>query len=212
MTSLVVADGISKSLGDRDVLNDVSLRVQSGTAVAITGRNGAGKSVLFRILSGLMIPDKGRVVYDHAVQGSFSEFPEHVGVIIDSPGFIAHKSGFDNLKMLAGIRGAIDDSVVSAWMTRLGLDPDLRRPVSKYSTGMKQKVGLVQAFMEAPKLLILDEPFNGLDERSVASVVTLLSDFKGSGGGIIFSSHNAEDVSALADTVCELRDGVLHGG
>jgi ABC-2 type transport system ATP-binding protein len=205
----ITIDGIHKSFKGREILTNACAIFEAGKITAVIGVNGSGKSLLFRILCGFTKPDSGQVKIAQEYMSKRRDFPEHFGVIIDRPGFVANLTGFENLKILAKIRNVIGEREISETMQSFGLDPSLKQKVRHYSLGMRQKLALSQAFMEAPRVLVLDEPFNALDVESVQIVRKKLLDFKQSGGTVIFTSHNEADVSALADQVFELRNGEL---
>ena len=141
--------------------------------------------------------------------GKDVDFPEDMGIIIETPGFIPYYSGYKNLKLLAELNNKIGKEEVRNSMKQVGLDPDLRRHVRKYSLGMRQRLGLAQAIMENPKILILDEPFNGLDKEGVAEMREYLLSYKEQGKTILICSHSAEDISVLCETVHEMDKGVI---
>ncbi len=141
--------------------------------------------------------------------GKDCDFPENVGIIIETPGFIPYYSGYKNLKLLADLNKKIDGAKIKETMKQVGLDPELKRHERKYSLGMRQRLGLAQAIMEDPDLLILDEPMNGLDKDGVADMRQYLLKLKEQGKTILLASHSAEDISVLCDTVCEMDKGVL---
>jgi ABC-2 type transport system ATP-binding protein len=202
-------NGIYKSFKGREVLTNASATFEVGKITAVVGVNGSGKSLLFRILCGFTKPDNGEVQIAKEYMSKGRDFPEHFGVIIDRPGFVSNLTGFENLKLLAKLRNVIGDLEIAKTMQGFGLDPSLKQKVRHYSLGMRQKLALSQAFMEDPRVLVLDEPFNALDIESVQMVRERLLAFKESGGTVIFTSHNEADVSALADRVLELRNGEL---
>lgn len=173
----------------------------------IIGANGSGKTVLMKCICGFLLPDSGRVLIDGRQVGKAFDFPPSLGLIIETPGFLPSRSGISNLKLLAAIRHRAKKEDLIRAMERVGLDPGLRKPVGKYSLGMRQRLGLAQAIMEDPKLLILDEPFNGLDQKGVAEIRSLLLQLKQEGKTILLSSHNQTDIDALCDTVLELDAG-----
>ncbi|MDR1431724.1 MAG: ABC transporter ATP-binding protein, partial [Propionibacteriaceae bacterium] len=198
MTLIASLENVSKGFRGETVLRDVCLEVQDNECIAITGPNGSGKSVLFRLLSRLLLPDHGRVVIDHAYLSKPGGFPSGFGVLIDRPGYIGSRSGLDNLLALARIRKVVSTEQVVTAMRAVGLDPGLRQTVNRYSLGMKQKLGLAQAFMENQQVLLLDEPFNALDEESRDAVHLLLKKFLDQGRTILFTSHDSNDVMRLS--------------
>lgn len=210
MSAYVSAEGISKSFGKQAILDHISVDFEKGKVYGITGRNGSGKTVFLKILCGLMLPNQGTVSVDGKTIGKDMDFPESVGAIIESPGFLPYWSGYKNLTYLASLRNRIGAAEISDAMNLVGLDPKDKKPVGKYSLGMKQRLGMAQAIMENPQLLILDEPMNSLDADSVSHMRILLKDMRNSGKTIILASHMQEDLAVLCDELYELKEGNLH--
>jgi ABC-2 type transport system ATP-binding protein len=200
---------ISKSFRNESVLNDISLYGTGGHIYGIVGRNGSGKSVLFKLICGLMIPDNGSILVNGKYVGKDIDFPENIGVLIESPGFLWYQSGYSNLAYLAGIRKKIGKKEVCDVMRLVGLDPFSKKIFAKYSLGMKQRLGIAQAIMEDPDIIILDEPMNGLDETGVEEMRQLFLNLKSQGKLILLASHNKEDINVLCDKVFELKNGKL---
>lgn len=210
MSAIVQLTGVSKTFRMNRVLEDVSLDVDEGERLAISGPNGSGKSVLLRLMCRLLSPDFGTVSIDARYQAPRKSFPQEFGILIDRPGFQSLRTGLENLRDLAGIRRKIDVARIKQAMEEVGLDPTLKQRVGQYSLGMKQKLALAQAIMEEQQLLLLDEPFNALDEVSVGMVRALLLRLSDEGRTIVFCSHNATDVEELATRKLVLRDRQLH--
>ena len=210
MSAYVCAEGISKSFGKQAILDHISIDFEKGKVYGITGRNGSGKTVFLKILCGLLPPNQGTVRVNGKTIGKDIDFPESVGAIIESPGFLPYWSGYKNLSYLASLRNRIGAAEISDAMKLVGLDPKDKKPVGKYSLGMKQRLGIAQAIMENPQLLILDEPMNGLDADSVSHMRILLKDMRNSGKTIIMASHMQEDLAVLCDELYELNEGCLH--
>ncbi len=199
-----------KKFKEHTVLKDVSVSFEQGKIHGVIGRNGSGKTVLFKCICGFMPLTSGEIVVNGKRIGKDVDVPDDVGIIIEAPGFLLNYSGMKNLSLLASIRRRADKAAQRAAMVKVGLDPDNRKHVGKYSLGMRQRLGLAQAIMEAPQLLILDEPMNGLDKHGVAEMrELLLSLSRDEGKTIILASHSAEDIAVLCDTVCEMDGGVL---
>jgi ABC-2 type transport system ATP-binding protein len=137
------------------------------------------------------------------------DFPEDAGIIIETPGFLPNLTGKKNLELLASLRRRIEREAIRQAIIRVGLDPDMKKPVGKYSLGMRQRLGIAQAIMENPSLLILDEPFNGLDKVAVVQMRSLIRELREQGKTIILASHNQQDIEELCDTVCEMDAGIL---
>lgn len=195
---------VYKSFGKEQVLKGVSFTIPEGTIYGVVGNNGSGKTVLMKCICGFMKCDRGRIFVDGRQVGKEVDFPDRLGVIIETPGFIPNLSGYKNLKILASLKGRIGKKEIRETMNRVGLDPDMKKPVAKYSLGMRQRLGIAQAIMEDPGVLILDEPFNGLDRYGVVEIRTLLKELKADGKSILLASHNAQDIKELCDDVLDL--------
>lgn len=206
---MIKLEQVTKGYQGNPLFADVDLTIQKGDIVGITGPNGSGKSVLFKMICGFIHPDAGTITVRNEQLGPTRRFPENVGVIIDRPGYIAHKSGFENLKKLAAIRKVITDADIEQAMRTVGLQPGNRQKVKQYSLGMKQKLAIAQAIMEQQDILILDEAFNALDHDSVLRLRELLLSFKKEGKTIILTSHNQQDIDALCDSVYRINQGRL---
>lgn len=206
---MIKLEQVTKGYQGNLLFADVDLTIQKGDIVGITGPNGSGKSVLFKMICGFIHPDAGTITVRNEQLGQTRRFPENVGVIIDRPGYIAHKSGFENLKQLAAIRKVITDADIEQAMRTVGLQPGNRQKVKQYSLGMKQKLAIAQAIMEQQDILILDEAFNALDHDSVLRLRKLLLSFKKDGKTIILTSHNQQDIDALCDSVYRINQGRL---
>ena len=209
MGALIQVERLSKSFGSETVVKDVSRAFEAGMIHGIVGNNGSGKTVLMKCICGFMIPSAGRVLVDGKEIGKDVDFPADTGIIIETPGFLPGVSGLKNLEFLASLKRKIKKDRIRETIRRVGLDPDSKKPVGKYSLGMRQRLGLAQAIMEDPKLLILDEPMNGLDKHGVADMRTLIASLRDEGKTIILASHNQTDIDMLCDTICEMDDGVM---
>lgn len=206
---MIEVKNVSLTLQKNEILKDVTVHFDRGQIHGLVGRNGSGKTMLMKCICGFVRPAVGEITVDGKRIGRDCDFPENAGIIIETPGFIPYCSGLKNLKLLAGLRGKITVNDIKSTMKKVGLDPDLKRPVRKYSLGMRQRLGLAQAIMEDPDLLILDEPMNGLDKDGVKDMRQYLLDLKEKGKTILIASHSAEDIEVLCDTVCEMDRGVL---
>ena len=209
MSTIIELDRVSKAFSRRRILDAVTLTIEAGHTVGIVGSNGSGKSVLFQIICGFLTPDSGTVRVRGNVLGGSRDFPENMGVLINSPGFISLDTGLQNLRYLAGIRGVIGDQEIRSSMKKVGLDPDDRTRVEHYSLGMKQKLGLAQAIMEGQDILILDEPFNALDYKTYNDVKEIIRTLQAEGKTILMTSHNYEDIETLCNEVYVLEEGKL---
>lgn len=200
---------VVKTFGQQKVLNDVSMNCEAGVIYGLVGRNGSGKTVLLKCICGLTCPTEGSVSVWGKQIGRDTDFPDHTGFIIERPGFLLHESGLKNLKYLASIQKKISEDQIRYCMGLVGLDPNLKKPVGKYSLGMRQRLGIAQAIMEKPRLLILDEPTNGLDDQGVKDIRDLIKSLSNDGVTIILASHSKEDIELLCDEVFHMRAGVL---
>ena len=206
---MIKIKNVNLTLQKNEILKNVSAHFERGKIHGLIGRNGSGKTMLMKCICGFVKPTSGEIIVDGKRIGKDVDFPKNTGIIIETPGFIPYYSGFKNLKLLADLRGKISKDVIRKTMEQVGLDPDLKRHVRKYSLGMRQRLGLAQAIMEDPDLLILDEPMNGLDNDGVKDMRKYLLDLKEQRKTILIASHSAEDIEVLCDTVCEMDKGVL---
>ncbi|MDY2590567.1 MAG: ATP-binding cassette domain-containing protein [Agathobacter sp.] len=200
---------LKMNFGEEQVLKGISREFETGKIHGIVGNNGSGKTVLMKCICGFLSPTEGRVVVDGKTIGKDVDFPENIGIIIETPGFLPGLTGIKNLKILASLKRKIGDEEIRNVIRKVGLDPDLKKPVSKYSLGMRQRLGIAQAIMEDPSILILDEPFNGLDKNGVMQMRKLIKELREDGKTIILASHNQADIDELCDTVCEMDAGVM---
>ena len=202
-------DQVSRKFGEEWALKEVSVQLERGKMYGIVGNNGSGKTVFMKCICGLLPATSGRIWVGGKEIGKEIDFPESLGVIIETPGFLSGLTGRKNLEILADLRKKIDRTGIEEAMRKVGLDPDMKKQVSKYSLGMRQRLGIAQAIMENPEFLVLDEPFNGLDHRGVEEIRRLLKDLKKEGKTMILASHNAEDIKVLCDEVYEMDAGNL---
>ena len=209
MEPCIEVQNVVKRFRDQVVLKNVSISFEKGKIHGIVGRNGSGKTVLFKCICGLMHPEEGVILVNGKRVGRDVDMPEDIGAIIEAPGFLPNYSGYKNLRFLANIRRKIGKEEILNVLKTVGLDPESRKHVGKYSLGMRQRLGIAQAIMEDPEILILDEPMNGLDNAGVQDIRALLLELKAQGKTILLASHNHEDIAALCDTVHEMDGGVL---
>ena len=206
---IIQIENLTKTFGQDTVLKGVTRDFERGKIHGIVGNNGSGKTVMFKCICGFLQPTEGHVIVNGKQIGRDIDFPEDIGIIIESPGFLPQFSGLKNLEILAGLKRKISLKQVAATIRRVGLDPMATKPVGKYSLGMRQRLGIAQAIMEEPSLMILDEPMNGLDKYGVAEMRQLFQSLAKDGRTILLASHNIQDIETLCDTVCEMDAGVM---
>ncbi len=200
---------VSLIIDKREILKRINLVLEKNQIYGLVGKNGSGKTMLMKCICGFVRQTAGEIRVDGKRIGTDIDFPEHTGIIIESPGFIPYYTGFQNLRFLAGINHRIQDADIRDALLQCGLDPDLKLAVRKYSLGMRQRLGIAQAIMERPRLLILDEPTNGLDHQGVEEIRKLVLHLRETGTTILMSSHNAEDIQILCNSVWEMANGEL---
>lgn len=205
----VKANNVSKEINKQPVLKNINLSLNKGKIYGFRGKNGSGKTMLFRALCGLIIPTEGTVDVGGVTLGKEASFPPSVGVLIEYPGFLNNYTGFKNLKMLAELNDLIDDERIRESIRLVGLDPEDKRKYRKYSLGMKQRLGLAQAIMEKPELIILDEPTNALDSDGVEELKKLLLDLKNEQKCILIASHDKEELDYLSDEIFLMENGKI---
>lgn len=209
MSSIVEVKGLSKSFGKNRVLDNVSFSFEEKQIHGIIGRNGSGKTMLFKCILGMMPFSEGEILVRSRRVGKDVDVPDDVGMIIEGPGFLPNYSGYSNLRLLSRVKKVIGRDEIVRAIESVGLNPASRKRVGKYSMGMRQRLCIAQAIMENPSMLILDEPMNGLDNRGVSEIRELLLNLKSKGKTIFIASHNQEDIRQLCDTVCEMDCGKL---
>lgn len=209
MSNIIEINNLSKSFKDANILRNINFSVEKGKIVGIIGRNGSGKTVLFKCICGLNRPTKGTVKINNREIGKDIDVPDRIGVIIENPGFIPNYNAFKNLKFLAMIKNKIEDEQIMDVIALVGLNPKSKKHVGKYSLGMRQRLGIAQAIMEDPDVLILDEPMNGLDNDGVQDMRKLFLKLKEQGKTILLASHNKEDIEVLCDVVYSMDKGIL---
>ena len=208
MSEIVKVENVTKYFKQEKVLDDVNMNLETGHIYGIVGKNGAGKTVLFKIIAGFIKPSSGKVTVAGKIIGVDRDFPDSLGLIIETPGFLSQYNAYQNLLYLANINNKISKEDIKESIRMVGLDPDSNKKVGKFSLGMRQRLGIAQAIMENPNLIILDEPMNGLDKKGIEDVKELLLKLKGDGKTILMVSHYAEDME-ICDEVFQMEDGKL---
>ncbi|TCP29950.1 ABC-2 type transport system ATP-binding protein [Scopulibacillus darangshiensis] len=208
-TAYLKTDHLSKEIKRQPILKDINLTLRKGAIYGFRGKNGSGKTMLFRALCGLILPTTGTVEVGGVRLGKEISFPPSVGVLIENPGFLNGYTGFKNLKMLAGLNNLINDDRIKESIRLIGLDPEDKRKYRKYSLGMKQRLGIAQAIMEEPDLLILDEPTNALDSDGVEEFKAVLLDLKAKDKCILIASHDKEELDYLSDEIFMMENGEI---
>lgn len=209
MSEVIKVSHISLEIKKKKILKDIDIVFEEGKIHGVIGRNGSGKTVLMKCICGFVRPTQGEIRVRDVVIGKETDFPKDIGLIIETPGFIPYYTGYRNLKLLAYLNRKITAKEIQQAMAEAGLDYRLKLPVKKYSLGMRQRLGIAQAIMEQPSILILDEPFNGLDKDGVRDMREYFLKLKEQGRTVILVSHSAEDIDILCDTVAEMDKGVL---
>lgn len=207
--SEIKIEELSKSIKGALILDKVSITLASGKIYGLRGKNGSGKTMLMRAMSGLLIPDTGSVIINGKTLHKDISFPESIGILIENPSFLPQYTGFKNLKLLAGLTGNISDDEIRSALDRVGLDPEDKRIYRKYSLGMKQKLGIANAIMGEPDIIILDEPINALDEESVKKIKKVLLEIRDKDKLIIIACHDREELEYLSDIIYEIKDGSI---
>lgn len=206
---MIQIECLTKVYGEEKVLNDISITFEKGHIYGLVGANGCGKTTLMRCICGFSRPTSGKVIVAGKQVGKDVNFAPKTGIIIESPGFLPHYSGLRNLQILASISGGADKTRAANVMRQVDLDPESKKPVGKYSLGMRQRLGIAQAIMEDPDILMLDEPFNGLDKTAMEEIRGLFQQLKSNGKLIILVSHYAQEIADNCDVVYELAGGTL---
>ena len=211
MGTVVRLEDYCKSFKSAEVLKNINLTLESGKVIGLKGKNGSGKTMLMRAISGLILPTSGKVYINDKELGRHISFPPSIGILIENPSFISNYTGFKNLKILASIQNRISDDEIRDAIRKVGLDPEDKRTFKKYSLGMKQRLGIAAAIMERPDIVILDEPINALDEAGAGLIKGLLDELKANGSLIIIACHDTEELNYLSDEIYEIYDGEITG-
>ncbi len=205
----IIANNVTKRINDEIILNHVNLELESGLIYGIHGRNGSGKTMLLRSLAGIIQIDEGEIYCDDKLLHRDMDILPNLGLLIENISFWKMYSGLENLKMLASIRGTTTQERIRETMLAIGLDPDLKKSVRKYSLGMRQKLAICQAMMESQDIMFFDEPTNSLDQDSMKAFRQMVLREKERGALIVLASHNIDDIDLLADRKLHMVDGRL---
>ncbi len=200
---------VSKTFGNTNVIDDISMELESGNVYGFQGINGCGKTMLMRLISGLIYPTNGRIIVDGKALGGENSFPKNMGLLIENPSFLNSYSGYKNLEMLASISGKISKDEVRDALYRVGLSESADKKYGKYSLGMRQRLGIACAIMEHPELILLDEPFISLDETAVDMVAEIIREEKERGALIILACHDYELLSGASNEIFKIVGGKL---
>ncbi len=201
---------VTKEFDKVEIIKNISLEFETGKIYGLYGRNGSGKSVLMKLICGFLIPTKGKVLINGKDFNAKNEYPDNLRAVIEKPSFFPELTGFENLKLLAKIQNKINDEEIIKALDLVNLIDEKDKKYSKYSLGMKQKLAIAQAIMEDPSILILDEPFNGIEEKSVEKITKFLKEEAKNGKTIIFSTHIKEDLENLADIIYKIDNGTVY--
>lgn len=201
---------VTKEFDKVEIIKNISLEFETGKIYGLYGRNGSGKSVLMKLICGFLIPTKGKVLINGKDFNAKNEYPDNLRAVIEKPSFFPELTGFENLKLLAKIQNKINDEEIIKSLDLVNLIDEKDKKYSKYSLGMKQKLAIAQAIMEDPSILILDEPFNGIEEKSVEKITKFLKEEAKNGKTIIFSTHIKEDLENLADIIYKIDNGTIY--
>ena len=205
----LIAENVTKRIGKKEILKDVNLTMEPGHIYGFIGKNGSGKTMLFRVLSGLMHMSSGEIRLDNQILHEDIKVLPSLGLIIENAGLYPELTGLNNLRLLAKINHKIGDAEICNAIRRVGLDPYDKRSFRKYSLGMKQRIIIAQAIMETPDIIMLDEPTNALDIEGVDEIRNIIMEEKERGALILIASHNTDDITLLADTVYSVCNGLI---
>ncbi len=207
--SYIEIKNVSKTIKNNVILDKINIKLEKGKIYGFRGKNGSGKTMLFRAICGLINVDEGEIIIDNKIIGKDISFPENLGILIEYPGFLPNLTGFKNLKYLADIKRIISKKDIEVAMEKVGLDPKDNRIYKKYSLGMKQRLGIAQAIMEDPDLIILDEPSNSLDLDGVKLINDIILELKKQGKTILIANHDKEELESIADDILLIDRGKI---
>ena len=209
MQFVIEVNNVSKTINQQEILSHITLKLEEGKAYGFVGNNGSGKSMLFKTICGFVKPSSGEVIFRGKIIGKDIDFIQNAGVLIESPGFLDELSGYRNLLILAQVNNLVDPSRIREILELVGLADARNKKVKTYSLGMKQRLGIAQVLLEDPNVLILDEPFNGLDKNAVAQFRDMFVKIKEQGKTMLLASHIAGDIQLICDEVFEIDNGII---
>lgn len=205
----VECKNVKKVLKKTVVLHDINIHMEGGHIYGLWGKNGCGKTMLMRAISGLLCQIEGSIEIDGKKLGKEISFPPSIGVLIEQPSFLKQYTGLENLRLIASVKGIVSDDELKEVLERVGLDAGDKRKYYKYSLGMKQRLGIACAIMEKPDLIILDEPVNALDEEGIRLIHGVLTEEKARGALVLLACHDREEMNSLADEIFVMRQGTI---
>lgn len=205
----IVVKNVSKRIKGRDVLRNVSYSFESGHVYGIRGHNGSGKTMLLRLLCGIIYPSEGHVVVNGKELGKDIEFPESLGFLLENPAFLSEFTAYENLEMITSLQGQIDKQEIENVLIKVGLGVHLNKKYRSFSLGMKERLGIAAAIIGSPRLILLDEPTNGLDEAGIEDIISLIKELATGDRTIVLTSHDEEFLKRTTDTILQMKDGML---
>lgn len=205
----ITIENLTKEIQKTEVLKQINMNLEGGKIYGLRGINGSGKTMLLRVISGLIFPTSGRVTFDEKILHQDIEYPESTGLLLEQPSFIGGYTGLKNLRLLAGLQGKVNIGEIEEILQKVGLNPKDKRTYRKYSLGMKQRLGIACAFMGSPQVILLDEPTNALDDEGILLLRTLVLQAKKRGALVIIASHDREELEKVADHIFYLKNGML---
>ncbi|MCM1227215.1 MAG: ABC transporter ATP-binding protein [Clostridium sp.] len=207
----ITLKNVTKIIRKNIVADNVNLSLASGSVYGLCGYNGCGKTMLMRLIAGLIIPSKGEIAFDNKILGKDIDFPESMGILIENPAFLSGLTGFENLKLLASIKNEISDDVIKRTIVRVGLEHNDKKKYRKYSLGMKQRLGIASAIMESPDIIILDEPTNALDADGVEITKKIIAEEKERGALVLITCHDHTIIEEVSDVIYTIEHGKITG-
>lgn len=207
--AVVQMQNVTKVIKRNKIIDDVSVSFESGKIYGLKGINGSGKTMMMRLICGLIKPNEGRILIQGKCLWKELNFPESIGILIENPSFLDDYSGMENLKILAGLKRKTSDQRIREVMEKVGLNPDDKKKYKKYSLGMKQRLGIAAAVMEQPEIILLDEPTNALDSEGIAQLGNILDEEKNRGALIILTCHDFELLKQFCDEIYYIEVGKI---